>query len=544
MKARRSPLVAVACLALPAFAAAQVQSYQQINNSAGGLGPLISPLDSFGRGVAGLGDLDGDGVADIAVGAPLDNDGGLDMGAVYVLLLDTDGTVKSSQKTVFGPPGIFAGWSVASLGDVDQDGITDLAVGVEADSTVGPGHGGVWVLFLNSDGSVRASQKIDEASGGFGDTLAHNDGFGYSVCGPGDVDGDGVQDLVVGAPDYGATLAGAVWVLFLNTDGTVRQHQRIGDLEGGGPDLAAQDRFGSGLTGLGDLDGDGVQDVAVGCMSRDVGGAVFVLFLNADGTVRDHSEIGQNPSAGIPLPHEGPGHNFGIEVEAIGDYDGDGVIDLAVGARSDDGGFSRGCFYLVLLTPQGTARACRKVSEVYGGFDGELENIDLFGYGIGALGDLNGDGNLDLAVGAPRDSDGVTLGGGLWVLFLEPMTELANAFATRNGSGCNLAGYTTLTPPVLCSLWRTSIDTVTPSALASVIAISTGGPTQGILTPWGELLCLPPFLPADVGFGLHEIAIPSDPTLIGANLCTQGATWSPSAGVLHQNAIDIQIGSF
>ena len=107
---------------------------------------------------------------------------------------------------------------MASLGDLDGDGVTDLAVGANYDDTGGTSRGAVHVLFLNANGTVKSSQKIASGTGG-GPTLANDDRFGSSVASLGDLDGDGVTDLAVGAnfDDTGGTNRGAVHVLFLET---------------------------------------------------------------------------------------------------------------------------------------------------------------------------------------------------------------------------------------------------------------------------------------------------------------------------------------
>ena len=108
---------------------------------------------------------------------------------------------------------------MASLGDLDGDGIGDLAVGAIADDDGGFNRGAVWILFLNTDGTVTTHQKISDTEGGFTGTLDNGDQFGM-VAWLGDLDGDGVDDLTVGAfqDDDGGFNRGAVWVLFL--DGT------------------------------------------------------------------------------------------------------------------------------------------------------------------------------------------------------------------------------------------------------------------------------------------------------------------------------------
>ncbi|MCH8164582.1 MAG: FG-GAP repeat protein, partial [Planctomycetes bacterium] len=355
-------IVGTSLLALASTGSALAQpgwvlSHQKISDTEGGFTGVLDDQDFFGSSVASLGDLDGDGVADRAVGAYSDDDGGVDHGAVWILFLNADGTVKSHQKisdTQGGFTGVlddgdYFGRSVASLGDLDGDGASDLAVGiVNHDADDGSHSGAVWVLFLNPDGTVKSHQKISSTQGGFTGILDIGDSFGSSLASLGDLDGDGVGDLAVGATgdDDGGAFHGAVWVLFLNSDGTVKAHQKISDTQGGFTgNLGIQDWFGSSLASLGDLDGDGAGDLAVGAMGDGDGGfrhgAVWVLFLNTDGTVKAHQKISDTQGGFTGDLDETD--FFGRSVASLGDLDGDGVGDLAVGAYSDDdGGAGRG----------------------------------------------------------------------------------------------------------------------------------------------------------------------------------------------------------
>jgi len=160
----------------------------------------------------------------------------------------------------------------------------------------------VWVLFLNIDGTVKSHRRITGMEAGFTATLEDGDSFGRSVAGVGDLDGDGVGDLAVGATgdDDGGYDHGAVWILFLKPDGTVKSHRKISDTEGGFTGiLDLVDAFGE-VASLGDLDGNGVTDLAVGSVLDDDGGrdrgAVWVLFLDGVGSDDGQSVVDRSNS--------------------------------------------------------------------------------------------------------------------------------------------------------------------------------------------------------------------------------------------------------
>jgi hypothetical protein len=410
-----------------------LRAQEKIGDGVGGFEVELVDHVTFGRAVAGVGDLDGDGVPDLAVGAFKDSDGGVDRGAVYLLYLNSDGTVREHRKLssteggFVGPlqDGDRFGTSVVSLGDVDGSGVAALAVGAALHDGRGTRRGSVWILFMNPDGTVRASQKLAEGEGGFTGEL--NDGavFGISLAAVGDVDGDGVADLVVGVrrDDGGGEHTGSVWVLFINRDGTVREHTRIGaaDLHA----LPPGTEFGQSVGALGDLDGDGVPDVAVGAF-RDVDGgsdrgAVWILFLHRDGTVKAHQKI-SSTEGGFRGPLR-DGDLFGSGLALMGDLRGDGTTALAVGARRDnDGGTDRGAVWLLFLNPDGTVVTHQKISERSGAFRGALRDDDQFCYSLGTIGDLDGSGLPELAASAIFDNGRGENRGAVWILFLDPLS--------------------------------------------------------------------------------------------------------------------------
>ncbi|MEW6073311.1 MAG: integrin alpha [Planctomycetota bacterium] len=413
-----------------------VKNEQKISATMGGLAGALQNGDRFGSSLGGLGDMDGDGLGDLVVGAPGVDDGGTyysDRGAVWILILNGDGMVKSEQK-ISATAGGFGGGldsgdsfgaAVAAAGDLDSDGVGDLVVGAPYDDDGGESCGAVWILFLNADGMVRDEKKISATAGGFGDNLEAYDRFASSLAMTGDLDQDGVAEILVGVPghDPGGPDRGAVWMLFLEPDGTVGDDRRWGEGSGGGlGPLADGDLLGAAVAGLGDLDGDGRPELLGGAPGTDDGGvdrgAVWVLFLDASFDLDRAAKISAT-SGGLVGPLD-DGDAFGLSASALGDLDGDGLEELAVGAPGDDdGGAACGAVWILFLDASGAVRSERKISATAGGFGGVLLPGDSFGRAVAGVGDLDGDGIEELAVGAPGDDGPGIDRGAVWLLYLD-----------------------------------------------------------------------------------------------------------------------------
>ena len=425
--------LSLACLSFlaplgQAFQNGTVKGEAKIADGVGGFTGTLSDQDQFGRSVCLVGDLDDDGVLDVAVGSPGDDDGGNAQGAVWILFLNADGTVKAHQKISETEGGFTAtltlsdgfGRLVEGLGDLDQDGVEDIAVGVTNDDDGGANKGAVFILFLNTDGTVKSHQKISELDGGFTGDLDPGDQFGRCLGNLGDLDGDGVVDLAVGASedDDAGENAGAVWILFLDTDGTVKSHTKIADgLNGFDDDVEAEDRFGTDSKQIADLDGDGVHELAIGAIGDDDGGnrrgAVYICFMNTDGTVKDSQKI-SDLAGGFSFPLK-DADTFGYGVSPTGDLNGDGVGDLAVGApRDDESGPNNGAVYILFMNTNGTVASDLKIREGQNGFVGPT-GIDELGIALDSLGDFDGDGVLDLLVGARLDDGNGLDRGAVWI---------------------------------------------------------------------------------------------------------------------------------
>ena len=440
-------LLSLACIAPPVQAECpgECKSDRKISDL-----PGLGDGDFFGSAVAQLGDLDGNGVNELAVGAFWDEDGQVNAGSVWILFFASDGTVDDTQKISntegnFPDPlaaGDWFGSSLAWLGDLGPGAPTPraLAVGAMLHDDGADASGAVWILFLDSGGMVVHSEKISNTTVGFRGWLEAGDQFGVSLSALGDLDGDGVSDLVVGAfgDDDGGPQHGAVWILFLDSNGTVKSHGKISDTEGGFEgQLRDNDHFGVSAASLGDVDGNDVVDLAVGAHADDDGddldpkerGAVWLLHLEVDTTgvgpvvtVKSHVKISDTEGC-----FEGELDDYdqlGISLAALGDLDGDGEGELAVGAvGDDDGGDGGGAIWILFLERKGTACHHQKISNLEG-YAPPIDPGDGFGSSMSPLGDVDGDGVVDLAVGAWGDDDGGTDRGAVWLLFLHARLSL------------------------------------------------------------------------------------------------------------------------
>ena len=402
---------------------------QKIAENSGGFNGNLGNRDRFGSAVTDPGDLEADGVRDLAVGAPFTDEDGKDEGAVWILFMDDDGRVDQEQK-ISSNAGSFDGnlddddqfgSAVAGIGDLNGDGDFDLAAGVPGNDNGGTDRGGLWVLFLDTEGEVRQEQRIADGTGGFDGDLDDEDRFGSAIADIGDVNGDGITDLAVGAPndDDDSDNAGAVWILFMRMDGTVDRWQKISrDAGRFNGKLKADDNFGAAVAGMGDLDNDGIPDLVVGAPGGDERGVVWVLFLDIEGKVRQEQKIADG-TGGFKGKLDDD-DRFGSAIANIGDVNGDGITDLAVGAPNDDDGSSdAGAIWILLMKTDGRVSGWQKVSSSAGDFNGKLNANDHFGAAVTGIGDLDSRGIEDLAVGAPGDDAGGTKKGALWILFME-----------------------------------------------------------------------------------------------------------------------------
>jgi hypothetical protein len=366
----------------------------------GAIGGAASPvlgvtlLDWLGRSLAGAGDVDGDGTSDFVAGAPGVDDGGGDAGGAYLFLGPVDSkwsTLDDADLAMQGEsPDDLAGWSVAGAGDLTDDGQIDLVVGAVGRATAGPDGGAVYVVSGDERGTldlVFAEARVLGTNGG--------DWAGQSVAGAGDLDGDGVADLLLGAPyaDGEVAFAGAAYVFYGPITGTLDAEDadgvRYGDLAG---DLA-----GFAVAGAGDTDDDGVADFLVGAPENDAhgsGSGAAYLFTGAP------SGSAAVSTADARIEGTSPGDTAGSALAGDADFDGDRHADVVVGAPLDDGVESdAGAVYAFLGPMSGVYTFVDADAQAWGAL-----GDSRFGASLAVLADTDRDGGDEIVVGAPKDA--------------------------------------------------------------------------------------------------------------------------------------------
>ncbi|WP_199221242.1 FG-GAP repeat protein, partial [Limnohabitans sp. JirII-29] len=405
----------------------------ELSNVAAGTGGFvingISAGDTSGYSVSSAGDVNGDGLADLLLGAPaniyIDNS----VGHSYVVWGTTATSAIELSDVAAGSGGFvingqasgdLSGKSVASAGDVNGDGLADLLVGAPYSSTsAGSNTGRSYVVFGTTATNAVELSDVTAGTGGFViNGICAGDISGESVSSAGDVNGDGLADLLVGVRISNTSAgnnAGRSYVVFGTTATSAIELSNVVAGTGGFVinGQASGDLSGNSVAGVGDVNGDGLADLLVGAFFSDPSavneaGRSYVVWGTTAASAIELSNVAAG-TGGFVINGQASNDRSGNSVSGAGDVNGDGLADLLVSAplSSTSTGPQAGHTYLVLGTTSTSAIELSNVAAGTGGFviNGQASG-DLSGFSVASAGDVNGDGLADLLVSAPVSSTG------------------------------------------------------------------------------------------------------------------------------------------
>ena len=320
-----------------------------------------------------------------------------------------------------------SGLSVAGPGDVNGDGLADVTIGArDADNNSRTGSGSSYVVF-GKTGTTAVDLNALGTAGFRIDGAAAGNGIGSSVAGAGDINGDGRAEVILGAPwadNNSRTNSGSSYVVFGKTGTTTVDLNALGAAGFRIDGAAAGDGAGSSVAGAGDINGDGRADVIIGATyadnnTRTGSGSSYVVFGKTGTTAVDLNALG---TAGFRIDGAAAGDGAGSSVAGAGDINGDGGDDLLIGApRADDNSRTNsGSSYVVFGKTGTTAVDLNALGTAGFRIDGAATG-DGSGWSVAGAGDINGDGGDDLLIGAPQaDNNSRTYSGSSYVLFGTP----------------------------------------------------------------------------------------------------------------------------
>jgi len=469
---RRRLSSAIALAVAPTLTFAQFNAEELLADIDGNNGFVVrgeNDIDQIGITVSEAGDINGDGIDDVIIGAETEE---LDRLTAYVVygsttnfnaaipISEINGTngfvINGETAGITGTS--FLGSIVSAVGDLNNDGISDIAFG---DDRANNGTGRVYVVYGDNNGFSNPFDLagLDGNNGFTINGINEYDGTGNAISAAGDVNGDGIDDLILGA-DYRNNTMGAAYVLF-GIDGGPGSTVNLADLDGTNgfaiSGLSPNDAAGSAVTTAGDINGDGVSDIAIGAPGSVLNGsginmgAAFIIFGTNSGFTSPLNLLSLDGTNGFSVTGI---DSFDALGDALGslDINGDGLSDLVIGAAGGDGLNNtlgeNGETYVVLGRDTGFPATFNAASlsdndnsdgfTIFGaGF------FDTSGSSVSSAGDINDDGLDDLIIGSPNANTPTTLSSGQsHILFGDPagFASIVNLTELDGDNGVQFTG--------------------------------------------------------------------------------------------------------
>ena len=339
-----------------------------------------------------------------------------------------------------------SGISVSGVGDFNGDGIEDLLIGAEGAKPNGYNSGRTYVLF-GSNTDLPNPLELSSVNGVNGFAIngeAKDDESGRSVSNAGDINGDGIEDLIIGAwrNDPNGFDSGRCYVVF-GSDSGLPHPLELSDLNGTNGFAingeSAGDRSGYSVSGVGDINDDGIDDLGIGASSAGINGRSYVIFGNSNGFSSSIELSELNGSNGFAIEGEEGSNGFGENISDAGDINGDGIDDLVIGAPSaDPNGDSSGRSYVLFGSSAGFESPF-DLSNLDGTNGFAISGERMFhqsGKWVAGAGDINGDGIDDLIV-ASSYTDRNGEGAGISYAIFGSYTNLPHPFELSGVDGTN-----------------------------------------------------------------------------------------------------------
>ncbi len=347
--------------------------------------------EKFGFAVARIGDVNDDGLPDWAVGAPDSDEDGSTKGKVYVFYGNSDPALIGSPVGIIGETGgDNFGFSISAAGDFNNDGVADFIVGAPALDVASPGRSGnAYVIYGHKDGVSTDLADATKLVGEFS-----NDAFGWSVTDAGDFLG-GADCVAIGAPRNNSQAGFRAGAVYVYEGGNIPDDKVDHIITTGG--TAGETQYGFAVRGVGDWGDDFHTDLAIGGPYNNNGGLAAGRVEIVYGSATGPSEKGDRFVLG-----EIAGDNFGYSLDRIWDFTGNTADDVLIGAPFHDqpaGNCGKGYVF-----EGGSPATSAKDLMLKGNVPMKpgAEANDHYGWAVASAGDFDGDGDWDLAVGAPE----------------------------------------------------------------------------------------------------------------------------------------------